>query len=196
MLKDFTIKDALIIIAILYILFNHACGGFSGAKSDITRDTISSITTIDTFTVIKQSPPDTVEIVKYIHDIKHDTIFSTIGGTPTIESSIIHEDSLIYAEIKNYGKSISDSIKFEYRPKFPITITHFITKETETVLEEKPKIEIYGGILTGGSTNSFKFGPLVHFKSRRSIIYSAGYDLLNKEISLGITAKISFKKNK
>jgi YbbR domain-containing protein len=161
-----------------------------------TRDTISSITTYDTITEYEYNyiKKDTT-----IYNIKYENITinpNTDSATSIVESSTTLEDTLIDIGVRAYSVAPVDSFKITYTPKFPITITKFITKETETVLEEKAKMQVYAGLILSGGRNSFGFAPTLLFKTPREHIVSLGYDLARNEINFGYSIKIKLGKNK
>lgn len=173
------------------ILCNNRMFNISGVEDSI--DTISVITNIDTVTKIVH---DTIEreVIVYQDKIVHDAVYYNDSTPSVVRSTTTHSDSLVDITVEAYSETPVQSFNIKYTPKFPIYITKFITKESEVVLEEKAKFKVFVGASVMGSKNSFGFGPLAHFKARRDIIYTLGYDLIQEEVQVGIAAKISFKR--
>jgi hypothetical protein len=182
---DWKILGIVILIAILIFSNTNIC---NNRIEDNSRDTISTITRTDTV-VLKEYFTDTITVTKY--DVKYDTVY--LDSSKYVKSYTVVTDSLINIEIDAYAKSNVDSFVVRYTPKFPITITKFITNDTEIVLEEKKKVEVYAGIMLSGGTESFGFAPVVHFKTRRDHLITLGYDLARKEFAFGYGLKIRFK---
>lgn len=175
----------------LFIMLDKSCNPGGEVPS---QDTVSVTTTTKIEYDTVYTPNDTIQLPP-VTKVVHDTIWMK-DSTPVVQSSFTHEDSLIYSEVKAYSSAPVDSFHYEYKPKFPIYITKTITNDKEVVLENKPRFQVYAGATVGGSANSFGFTPMVQFKTRRDIIYTAGYDVVQNEVQVGILKKISFKRDK
>ena len=141
------------------------------------------------------SIPYEVKVKEYIY---LERIDSSTGSVSKVYTNPV-EDSLISGTITT---EINDSCKitnqsFSYIPKFPKYIFRVDTvkiKEETTILTNK--LKVFGGLEIGGSRDQFNFGPKVSLLTKRDLLYSYNYDLINRTHNISFVYKIvnPFKK--
>ena len=179
--------EHIIIIGLFgYILFLSMC-----KDPNVVTDTVVeryTDTTITHDTLIK-------EIAKHhwhVQPSNTDTVYLTPEYIATLDTFVFNiNDSILDAKITALSKS-QPVINLSYNVK------QFEIKETiqikDSVVVERLKTQFFIGAMIGGSQNSFMFAPKIDLLAKNGFLYSGGYDLLNKNIILGIAKKISLKR--
>lgn len=192
--KEWYLWLAIILLAILLL---NKCEGSS------TGDV--GVTTLDSIVYVK-GKPDTVYFTKSYNIYKTlpskvDTIRDTIDGKEVITSHYTSnlDDSLITGKLTTVieGGTLKYT-DFSYAPKFPKYITKVDTvKEYKTTVVTSNKPSLYVGALVGGSATSFMLAPGLSVKVK-NLIVSTNYDLVNKQVLIGVNTKIKnpFAKSK
>ena len=185
------ISYLIIIVLFIYIVLMHSCNGdnkeFKDSKTVVTEVIVTKTDTIYVDVVKKNLPI-------YILDSIRDTIYINKdvipNGLDTFYSGI--DDSLISALVTVYA-SERPFIDFDYKIKTFNTTTEKTIKERVIVNNSKSYLSI-GGVIYG---NEYTFGaaPLITYNHKRGNTYGIFYDVLNKNIGLTFTKKISFRKN-
>jgi hypothetical protein len=191
--KDWLYK--IIILALfLLILFLQFCDRtIKPIETEIiiehTIDSVLIPGTIDTIWY-PDSIPYVVKVKEYIYLEKTD---SSTGNISKIYENPV-EDSLISGSIIT---EINDSCEItnqtlSYTPKFPQYILRTDTikiREETTILTHK--LKIFAGLEIGGSQEQFNFGPKISLLSRKDLLYSYNYDLINNTHNISFAYKIS-----
>ncbi len=189
----------IIIVLFLLILFLQFCNRTvnPGESEIIIEHTIDSVFIpgkTDTL-FYPDSIPYEVKVKEYVYLEKID---SSTGSISKVYTNPV-EDSLISGTITT---EINDSCKItnqtlSYTPKFPKYIlrtdTLKISEET-TILKQNTKV--FGGLEIGGSGNQFNFGPKVSILTKKDLLYSYNYDVINRTHNISFVYKINnpFKK--
>lgn len=103
-------------------------------------------------------------------------------------------DSLISGNI--YTELSLDSCKIiyqhlDYTPKFPKYITRVDTvKIKETIIKEKARNQFFIGFEVGGNANTFSAGPKLSLATKKKMLYSYRYGLVDKTHNVGVSIKI------
>ncbi len=202
MLKENWLYKIIILALFLLLLFIQFCDRTvepveTETIIKIERDSVYIPGKSDTVFFEKQVPYIVeVPVYKYkyidrIDSITRDT--TRIYKTP-IEDSLI--SGTIITEL-NKDSCIIGKQLLSYTPKFPQYIfktdTIRITQET-TILRNK--LKIFAGLEIGGSKEQFNFGPKVCILSKKDLLYSYNYDIINRTHNLSFVYKIvnPFKK--
>jgi hypothetical protein len=170
----------------LYILFLSMC-----KDPKVVTDTV--VERYSDTTVVH----DTVEteITKHhwhLQPSNTDTVYLTPEYIATLDTFVFNiNDSLLDARITALSKS-QPVINLDYK------IKQFEIKETitikDSVVVERFKKQLYIGAIIGGSQNSFMFAPKFDVLTENGIVYTGGYDVINKSIIVGLSKKISLKR--
>jgi hypothetical protein len=137
--------------------------------------------------------PDTVEIerVRVVYKDREpdgftasvDTTGDTVKTYITNFSDTLLEGAIVTARIK--GELLSSS--FTYKPLFPKYITRVDTvKESVVTVTERNKVEFYVGAVAGANATQFSFTPSLMLRTKKSLVFTLGYDLLNKTYNGGV----------
>lgn len=174
-------------IIVLAILLLNKCNGGSSSTGNTT--------TIDSIVYVK-GKSDTVFFnktytISKILPSKIDTIRDTIDGKEVITSHYTSniDDSLLTGKLITIveGGTLKYT-DFSYTPKFPKYITRVDTvKQYSSTINNKTSL--YGGAIVGGSITGFVLAPGLSLKVNNLII-STNYDLINKQVLLGVSTKI------
>ena len=181
------IEHVIITGMFLYILFLSMC-------SDPKRDPIDDVAKVYRDTTVTH---DTTEIVVekhhwHVQPANTDTVFLTPKYIASLDTFVFNiNDSILDAKITALSKS-TPVINFSYKVK-KFEFREKIVIRDSTVVE-KIKTKFYFGALIGGNQKSFIFAPKIDMLSKKGIIYSGGYDLINKSFILGMSKKISLKR--
>lgn len=188
------LKGLLLILCLLYIIFANTCGTYftaGGTKDKIDTVHQSSdtayITKIDSFidtnTVYKTLPPDTVKTVKYIDSsTSHHIVRSTYNDSLLdIDVSTELKGEFIDQEL-NYELS---SIEKTIHRKDTVKIRDSIHTE-RTTTKDPWKLGIGGEI--EGSKTYFDFAPTVSLE-KGNIQVKYEYNILNKTHEVGLIKK-------
>ena len=198
MKKDWLYK-VIILALFLLLLFLQFCDRTVKPVEDetIVEHTVDSIFIPgkpDTL-FYPDSIPYEVKVKEYVYLEKVD---SSSGSVLKVYTNPI-EDSLISGTITT---EINDSCKITnqtltYNPKFP---KYILRTDTFKILDkkviQKNKLKIFGGLEIGGSKNQFNFGPKISLLSKRDLLYSYNYDIINNTHNVSFMYKIvnPFKK--
>ena len=183
-MKD--IKNYVIIALFAWIVFFYTC---NKPKVNTEYKTIETLR-VDSIRII-----DTIveKVSNTIVKTQTDTIFSYYNDF----NQLIHEfhynpkDSSLKANIIVFAQDKPDSISFSYDfDKLTIKDSVYI-KDSTHVKEFKSYLSV--GAMVIGSQNSFGFAPMLQYNHKKGNSYSVGYDVINGNISIGFTKKISFK---
>lgn len=182
------------IIAILCLALLNKCGD----KSDNYGG--DKVISSDTVIVFLPGKPDTVEIerVRVVYRDREpegfityvDTIGDTVKTYITNFSDSLLKGAIVTAKVK--GTLLSSS--FTYVPLFPKYITRVDTvKESVVTVKERNKYEFYVGAVAGaGSAGGFNFSPTLALRTKKSLVFTLGYDLLNKTYQVGGFSTLPF----
>lgn len=209
------ILGALLVIALIYILFLKQCG--STIDPEITEvDTVLSYTTIDTglfdtntFTEIAVKLPEPYydTIPYYVPITYYDTVKVVIPAGNYFNEESDADFILKYAAI--YEDTIrNDSILIHYRAKvrgyldeltlgYKLFTPYYIEKRT-FIQTEIVKNKRFNGFYIGLDVGIAEPG-IVHFSptvmlSGRKFAYNIGYDVYDKALIAGMKVKLRFKK--
>ncbi len=133
--------------------------------------------------VDKPDPIDTAKVFRY-----YDLPF---------KDSLI--DGLIHTKVDIDSATIAEQ-SFTYTPKFPKYITRVDTFKIDSTTiitqRENPKTKLFVGIGVGGNATTFQLGPKISLLSKKELLYSYQYDLLDKTHNIGFSMKLRnpFKK--
>jgi len=189
-IKDFIFFG---IIAILCLVILNKC---NNDKQDPGEDKVISS---DTVLVYIEGKPDTVEIERvrvvykdrepdgFTEEVSHEG--DTVKTYITNFSDTLLDGAIVTAKVK--GELISSS--FTYKPLFPKYITRVDTfKESIVTVKERDKYEFYVGAVAGANSSNFSFTPSVALRTKKSLVFTLGYDLLNKTYNLGGFSRLPF----
>lgn len=190
MIKDFILFG---VIALLAGLLLRQCNG----TAEITGG--DKVISSDTAIIFIPGKPDTIEIerIRVVYrdrapdgfTAEVDTTGDTVKTYITNFSDSLLEGAIVTAKVK--GSLISSS--FTYKPLFPKYITRVDTfKESVVTVKERNKYEFYIGAVAGASAEKFSFTPSVALRTKKSLVFTLGYDLLNKTYNLGGFSRLSF----
>lgn len=179
------IEHLIILGLFVYILFLSMCNSPKVGKQVVIERHTDTIVEHDT--VINEVVRSHVKLQPV--NI-HDTVILTVDQIADLDTFKFEiRDSLMDANITAFCES-QPLIDFDYK------IKHFEIKEVVTIkdslITEEKKNEFYFGAMIGGSQSTFVFAPKVDLKTKKGFIYTGGFDVINKNILLGVSKKISF----
>jgi len=189
-MKDFILFG---VIAILCLALLNKCGD---KGDDYDGDKVISS---DTVRIFIPGKTDTVEIerVRIVYRDREpdgfvtevDTTGDTVKTYITNFSDSLLDGAIVTARVK--GTLLSSS--FTYKPLFPKYITRVDTiKESVVTVKERNKFEFYIGAVAGANATRFSFTPSLALRTKKSLVFTLGYDLLNKTYHLGGFTKLGF----
>ena len=202
MLKKDWLYKIIILALFLLLLFIQFCDRTvepveTETIIKIERDSVYIPGKSDTVFFEKQVPYIVeVPVYKYKYIDRIDSI--TRDTTRTYITNI--EDSLISGTITtelNKDSCLVQRQFLNYTPKFPRYIYRTDTiKISERITIQKNRFKMFAGLEIGGSKAQFNFGPKISLLSRRDLLYSYNYDIINRTHNLSFMYKIvnPFKK--
>ena len=202
MLKENWLYKIIILALFLLLLFIQFCDRTvepveTETIIKIERDSIYIPGKSDTVLFEKQVPYIVeVPVYKYKYIDRIDSI--TRDTTRTYVTNV--EDSLISGTITtelNKDSCLVQRQFLNYTPKFPQYIYRTDTiKISERITIQKNRFKMFAGLEIGGSKAQFNFGPKISLLSRKDLLYSYNYDIINRTHNLSFMYKIvnPFKK--
>jgi hypothetical protein len=189
-MKD--IKNYVIIALFAWIVFFYTCNKPKVNTDYKTIETlrVDSIRIIDTIEKTIHVP---VKEVKYVKETSLGIDLSDTNEFKTGLRTFYYQqkDSLLNASILVDAEKRPEKVSLEYDIKqFTIRDSIYI-KDSTHVKEFKSYLS--AGAMIIGSKNSFGFAPMLQYNHKKGNSYSVGYDVINGNISVGFTKKISFK---
>jgi hypothetical protein len=145
------------------------------ADTTYFRDTITSYTTIIRY----------IDSIRIREDgsIMETRLYQTEVSDSLIEGTITTELDLDSCKVINQGIS--------YTPKFPKFITRVDTlKTTETITIEKIRRGLYFGVEVGGNKNAFNAGPKLSLVTKKNMLYSYRYGIVDNTHNVGVAIKL------
>lgn len=135
------------------------------------------------------SIPYEVKVKEYVYLERIDSSTGSVSKVYTnpVEDSLI--SGTIITEINDSCKIIDQTLS--YTPKFPQYILRTDTikiREETTILTNK--LKIFAGLEIGGSKEQFNFGPKISVLSKKDLLYSYNYDLINNTHNISFAYKI------
>jgi len=212
MLKNLEIKNnrskktykICIIALIALIVFLQTCKGDKLTKPDSEVATFVKTTYIEgkaDTVYIPVSKPYRVEVPIVVYVDRPDSIDTTkvfrYYHSPFEDSLVV---GIIHTKIDIDSATLAWQ-DFTYTPKFPKYITRVDTVKIDSTAIitqfEEPKVKVFVGIGVGGNPNTFQLGPQVSILSKKELMYTYQYDLLNKTHNIGFSVKLKnpFKRN-
>ena len=175
------------VLGIILLFFFRSCGETETVQE--MRDTVVVIrTSIDT--VFFPSEPKTV----FIPVNKYDTVWINDSVSHRIYTNHFN-DSLIEATLKTEVDGVLISNELTYVPLFPKYIHRIDSIFRDFYITSgypAPSNSLYGGLFVKGSKVSFDFGPSLGYSSKNGTMVQYGYNILNKEHTVGIFKRINF----
>ena len=202
MLKENWLYKIIILALFLLLLFIQFCDRTvepveTETIIKIERDSIYIPGKSDTVFFEKQVPYIVeVPVYKYKYIDRIDSI--TRDTTRTYVTNV--EDSLISGTITtelNKDSCLVQRQFLNYTPKFPQYIYRTDTiKISVRIKIQKNRFKMFAGLEIGGSKAQFNFGPKISLLSRKDLLYSYNYDIINRTHNLSFMYKIvnPFKK--
>ncbi len=202
MLKKDWLYKIIILALFLLLLFIQFCDRTvepveTETIIKIERDSVYIPGKSDTVFFEKQVPYIVeVPVYKYKYIDRVDSI--TRDTTRTYVTNV--EDSLISGTITtelNKDSCLVQRQFLNYTPKFPQYIYRTDTiKISERITIQKNRFKMFAGLEIGGSKAQFNFGPKISLLSRKDLLYSYNYDIINRTHNLSFMYKIvnPFKK--
>ena len=188
------IREILIVALLIVVVYLLQC------RKPIVQEVKTEVRVTDTI-----FSSDTIIDYIYVqhHDLEPDEVIphpiDTSVGMDLSDTSIFWRywvynvsDSLLEAKITAHSQT-RPTIDFDYKIKnFTIRDTILIKDSVHTF--DVPKSAMFFGVEVSGSQNRFGFSPSLTYSHKSGMNYSIRYDLINKEIGIGFSKKISFKK--
>ena len=121
-------------------------------------------------------------------------------GIDLIDTSVFHTKTYVYAkkdslldyEIKIEGECEPVDVKIKYDIT-QLTILDSVYIRDSTNVKDLKSFMSFGGYLIG-SENHFGFAPQLFYHHKSGSNFGVGYDVLNKNLHITYTKKISFRK--
>ena len=181
---------------IVYIVLMQTCN--SGEKptektENFHKETTKTIT--DTVIIVGEKLNVPIYKIKWLIKNTTDTLFlepqNVSNKLDTFLASI--KDSLLEANITVYAKE-RPFIDFSYELRnFETTITKNIKDSTYKEIKIRKGYMSFGATILGSKTN-FGFAPIMQYNRKSGMTYSGGYDIINRNLHVGFTKKISFRR--
>ena len=127
--------------------------------------------------VVPQAPPKMVDSLAVVM-----AYFAVRQGTDTLVNDDRYLISMRWAVSENKPTFFQPTIV----NRLPTTIISHTTIE-------KPRNKVFAGIGVGGSPNSFGIAPSVALFTKRENLYTAGYDVINKDFYVTFFYKIKLR---
>lgn len=128
--------------------------------------------------IVPQAPPRLVDSLAVVM-----AYFAVRQGTDTLVNDDRYLISMRWAVTQNKPTFFQPTIV----NRMPTTIiSHTIT--------EKPRNKVFAGIGVGGSPSSFGIAPSVALFTKRENLYTASYDVINKDFYITFYYKIKLRK--
>lgn len=186
----FKIEHLLILGLFIYIVFIQMCNKPKEVKPEIITTTI---TRVDSFYVTDTLVKHHTKYISYVPQVNFNIDLS--------DTSVFHnvfyykqKDSLLEATILVHSEHKPDSIGLEYDLKsFTIRDSIYIRDSTDTKEIIKRSYMSFGGQLIGNK-DYFGFAPQIFYNHKSGSNFGLGYDLVNSNIHLTYTKKLSFRK--
>lgn len=136
-----------------------------------------------------------IEHTNTITKTKHDTVIEYYNDFNQLMREFHYEikDSLLDGSIIIFNKTPIDSLVFDYKAEIPV-ITEYIRDSVYQEGEIKSFMSFGGQIIGGG--NYFGVAPMLTYSHKKGNNYLLGYDVLNGNVMVGFTKKISFRRKK
>lgn len=191
------ILGGFLIVALIYILLMDGCGN-SGNGEIVYRDTVLYETRTDTILVpITDTVYKTITVripVPYLDSTRRDTTpyvlddFDEFTERPHIYEDSVSDDT-ISITFKATVWGFMDKLELGYRVKQRYAITKTTTIETE-IIKRKRFNGFYVGMDVGIIKDSLSHvSPTLEASFRRFNV-NVGYDLMDKDIILGVRARL------
>lgn len=103
-----------------------------------------------------------------------------------------HSDSLLDASIFVQSDIRPANVELTYKMK-QFTLKDSVYVRDSVYTKENKSFMSVGATMIG-SQNSFGFAPQLQYNHKKGNTYSLGYDVLNGNLTVGFTKKLSFKK--
>lgn len=191
----FKIEHLLIIGLFFYIIFISTCGKKPIPEKEIIEvevERIVEVHTRDTFKTKIFVPYANVPLT----DIKPAKGFN-FGDTSVFHTNTYiysKKDSLIDYEIKIECECEPVDVKIKYDlTTLTVLDSFYIHDSTHTKEIIKKSFMSFGGQIIGNK-NYFGFAPTITYSHKSGNNFGFGYDLINKNLHLTFTKKISLKK--
>lgn len=189
-MKD--LKTILILALVLVIIFLFTCNKPKVVTNTVTNETIrvDSVRITDTIVKTIHVPLKEVEYIYSNIDFS-DTNEFNIGLRTFYYNS---KDSLLNASILVKANERPESVKLEYDLKqFTIHDSIYVRDSTHTKEIINKSFLSVGATIIGNQTY-FGFAPQLTYSHKKGNNYSLGYDVVNGNIHVGFTKKLSFNK--
>ena len=189
-MKD--VKTILILVLTLVIIFLFTCNKSKVVTNTVTNETIRVDSVRITDTIVKTIHVPLKEI-QYVHS------FIDLSDTNEFFNDLYtyqysQKDSLLEANILVKAENRPQSVKLEYDLKqFTIHDSIYVRDSTHTKEIINKSFLSVGATIVGNKTY-FGFAPQLTYSHKKGNNYSLGYDVINGNIHVGFTKKLSFKK--
>lgn len=178
----------IIIILLLVFALLYTCNS-QQSNTTITKTVtrVDSVRVTDTVVNTIYVPKKEVVYIDYQIDLTDTSVF---------KNKVYHygqSDSLLTYNIYVDSECKPEKVDFQYDIKnFTIHDSIYI-KDSVHVKELVNKSFLAFGVHLNGSNNYFGVTPSLTYNRRNKALYTIGYDVLNENIMVGFSKKISFK---
>lgn len=105
------------------------------------------------------------------------------------------QDSLISGTIKSKVKGQLIATEINYTPKFPKYITRVDTiRINKEITKPANNYGLYFGVIVGAGPSSLAASPSLMLKTKKDFVFTGGYDLINKAVTVGAFTPIRWPK--
>lgn len=179
-----------IVVLLIYI---GSCTHIGKCKPEmITKDSIVTVHTVDSFPVEGKTVyyPSPYEVVKY------DTSFKDVDTLKIIQNYLTENKYTFNINDSTGNIDVFLSVKYNqlanyswqgYFKTYTKTITD--TKYIQSVRRNK----LLAGLILSGNADRFGASPTIGLKTKKDNVFVAGYDVLNKNYSVGYLIRIGRK---
>ena len=170
----------------IYIVFIQTCNS--------VKDPIEVIKTVEVFRTDSIHTRDTVKQVLRV-PVASTPLIPYVYINDTLKSfKYAKKDSLLSYEITVESEHKPQDVKIKYDlTLLTITDSIFIRDSTHVKENIKKSFLSFGGQISGNN-NSFGFAPSLFYHHKSGSNFGAGYDVVNGNLQLTYTKRISFKK--
>lgn len=185
------IREILIVALLIVVVYLLQC------RKPIVQEVKTEVRVTDTI-----FSSDTIIDYIYVqhHDLQpNEVIKDTSKGIDLSDTNVFWRywvynitDSLLEAKITAHSQT-RPGLDFQYTLKNYEIHDTLIIKDSVHTFEQLKSAMFFGAELSG-SQNRFGFSPSLTYSHKSGMNYSIRYDLINKEIGVGFSKKLSFKK--
>ena len=192
-------KDFIILGLFACIVFLYTCNKPKVVTNTVTKTItrIDSLVVTDTidrwikvpYAVVPEIKPPTYTFNDDRMDLRDTSVF--LSEVDTFYYG--EKDSSLRYSIRVYGKTKPIGVDLEYEFLERTIKDSIYIRDSVYTAEVLNKSFLSAGAMIVGNRNSLGFAPMITYSHKKGNNYSIGYDVVNKNLMVGFTKKISFR---